>query len=126
MTIQDPHSRITTRILVELENGSRPWLKPWSSGDMATSGRTRPLRTSGEAYRGINVLLLWIEAQASPARSFSPTMPITAPNIWPKCARAIRAICRCLLPRMSNYRCGSVVDVMTSSCTWARRRGPPP
>jgi len=65
MTMQDTHSRITTRILVELENGTRPWLKPWGGGDMATSGRPRPLRASGEAYRGINVLLLWIEAQAS-------------------------------------------------------------
>ena len=65
MTVQDPHSRITTRILTELENGTRPWLKPWSGGDMAASGQARPLRASGEAYRGINVLLLWIEAQAS-------------------------------------------------------------
>jgi len=32
---------------------------------MAGSGRPRPLRASGEPYRGINVLLLWIEAQAS-------------------------------------------------------------
>jgi len=65
MTRQDPHSRITDRILAELEAGTRPWLKPWSGGDMAGSGRPRPLRASGEAYRGINVLLLWIEAQAS-------------------------------------------------------------
>lgn len=32
---------------------------------MAASGRTRPLRATGQPYRGINVLLLWIEAQAS-------------------------------------------------------------
>ncbi|MHA6769736.1 ArdC-like ssDNA-binding domain-containing protein [Sphingobium ummariense] len=62
---QDPHSRITDRILAELEQGTRPWLKPWSGGDMATSGQTRPLRVTGQPYRGINVLLLWIEAQAS-------------------------------------------------------------
>lgn len=65
MTKQDPHSRITDRILAELEQGARPWLKPWSGGDMATSGQTRPLRATGQPYRGINVLLLWIEAQAS-------------------------------------------------------------
>ena len=64
-TKQDPHSRITARILAELEQGTRPWVKPWSGGDMAGSGRTRPLRATGQAYRGINVLLLWIEAQAS-------------------------------------------------------------
>src|SRR3546814_15877048 len=32
---------------------------------MAASGQTRPLRATGQPYRGINVLLLWIEAQAS-------------------------------------------------------------
>lgn len=32
---QDPHSRITDRILAELEQGTRPWLKPWSGGDIA-------------------------------------------------------------------------------------------
>lgn len=65
MTKQDPHSRITNRILAELEQGTRPWLKPWSGGDMAASGQTRPLRATGQPYRGINVLLLWMEAQAS-------------------------------------------------------------
>jgi len=65
MTKQDPHSRITDRILAELEQGARPWIRPWSGGDMAASGQTRPLRATGQPYRGINVLLLWIEAQAS-------------------------------------------------------------
>lgn len=65
MTRQDPHTRITDRILAELEQGTRPWLKPWSGGDMAASGRTRPLRATGQPYRGINVLLLWLEAEAS-------------------------------------------------------------
>lgn len=65
VTRQDPHARITSRILAELEQGARPWLKPWSGGDMAASGRTRPLRATGQPYRGINVLLLWLEADAS-------------------------------------------------------------
>jgi antirestriction protein ArdC len=61
---QDPHTRITERILAELEQGVRPWLKPWSSDALA--GRvTRPLRATGEPYRGINVILLWMEAVAS-------------------------------------------------------------
>lgn len=61
---QDPHTRITERILAELEQGVRPWLKPWSSEALA--GRvTRPLRATGEPYRGINVILLWLEAVAS-------------------------------------------------------------
>lgn len=62
---QDPHSHITDRILAELEQGTRPWLKPWSGGDIAKSSQARPLRATGQPYRGINVLLLWIEAQAS-------------------------------------------------------------
>jgi hypothetical protein len=37
MTKQDPHTRITDRILAELEQGTRPWLKPWSGGDIAFS-----------------------------------------------------------------------------------------
>jgi antirestriction protein ArdC len=64
MTKQDPQTRITDRILAELAQGTRPWAKPWSGGDMA-AGQTRPLRATGQPYRGINVLLLWIEAQAS-------------------------------------------------------------
>lgn len=64
MIKQDAHRRITDRILTELKQGTRPWLKPWSGGDLAGSGRSRPLRATGQPYRGINVLLLWIEAQA--------------------------------------------------------------
>lgn len=61
---QDPYTRITDRILAELDQGVRPWLKPWSSDALA--GRvTRPLRATGEPYRGINVILLWMEAVAS-------------------------------------------------------------
>jgi len=47
--------------LAELKQGTRPWLKPWSGGDMAASGMTRPLGATGQPYRGINVILLWIE-----------------------------------------------------------------
>lgn len=64
-TFTDPHDRITGRILAELEQGTRPWLKPWSGGDIAASRGVRPLRATGEPYRGINVLLLWLEAEAA-------------------------------------------------------------
>ena len=57
----DPYQRITSRILADLEQGVRPWVKPWTTG--AGNGRvTRPLRATGEPYTGINVLLLWMEA----------------------------------------------------------------
>lgn len=60
----DPDSRITSRIVAELEQGTHPWLKPWSGGDLAGNNGCRPLRATGEPYRGINVILLWLEAGA--------------------------------------------------------------
>ena len=60
----DPYARITGRILEQLEQGVRPWTKPWSVEHLG--GRvTRPLRATGEPYQGINVLLLWMEAVAA-------------------------------------------------------------
>ena len=60
----DPYARITGRILEQLEQGVRPWTRPWSVEHLG--GRvTRPLRATGEAYQGINVLLLWMEAVAA-------------------------------------------------------------
>lgn len=57
----DVYTRVTARIIEDLENGVRPWLKPWSATN--TEGRIhRPLRHNGTPYRGINVLLLWGEA----------------------------------------------------------------
>ena len=59
----DLYSRVTDAIIAELENGVRPWTKPWSAEHLA--GRiSRPLRSTGEAYSGINVILLWAESVA--------------------------------------------------------------
>ena len=57
----DVYTRVTDRIIANLEAGTRPWLKPWSvpkNGNVASL----PLRSNGTPYRGINVLLLWGEA----------------------------------------------------------------
>ncbi|MBV9828294.1 MAG: DUF1738 domain-containing protein [Alphaproteobacteria bacterium] len=60
----DLYSRITDRIVADLEKGVRPWLKPWNAAH--TEGRiTRPLRGNGKPYQGINVLMLWGEAVAN-------------------------------------------------------------
>jgi len=57
----DIYTRITDRIIADLENGVRPWLNPWNAGN--TTGRiTLPLRHNGVPYRGINILVLWGEA----------------------------------------------------------------
>lgn len=60
---KDVYARVTDRIVAELEQGIRPWVKPWAAEH--TAGRiTKPLRHNGTPYRGINVLLLWGEAMA--------------------------------------------------------------
>lgn len=59
----DLYTRVTNAIVADLEKGVRPWTKPWSAEHLA--GRiSRPLRSTGEAYSGVNVLLLWAEAVA--------------------------------------------------------------
>jgi antirestriction protein ArdC len=59
----DVYQKITDQIVVELEKGVRPWLKPWNA-EHAEGRIVRPLRANGIPYRGINVLMLWSEAVA--------------------------------------------------------------
>lgn len=61
MPFTDVYTRVTERIMADLEHGVRPWQKPWS-GDIAAERVTRPLRANGVPYRGVNILLLWGEA----------------------------------------------------------------
>jgi antirestriction protein ArdC len=57
----DVYTRITDRIVADLEQGVRTWMKPWNAGN--TGGRImRPLRHNGVPYSGINILMLWAEA----------------------------------------------------------------
>ena len=58
----DVYARVTERIVADLAAGVRPWMKPWSSSGAGSV--SRPLRHNGTPYRGVNVLLLWGEAQA--------------------------------------------------------------
>lgn len=56
----DIYSRVTDKIIADLEQGVRPWVKPWKGGN--TEGRiTLPVRHNGIPYQGINILLLWGE-----------------------------------------------------------------
>lgn len=55
---QDVYTRVTAKIIADLESGVRTWMKPWSGGEASFS---LPLRHCGTPYRGINVLLLWSE-----------------------------------------------------------------
>ncbi|MBP2292967.1 ArdC family protein [Azospirillum rugosum] len=57
----DVYTRVTERIVADLEKGVRPWMKPWDAGNAA--GRiARPLRAAGQPYRGINTVMLWMTA----------------------------------------------------------------
>ena len=60
---KDVYSRVTDKILADLERGVRPWVKPWNAEHLAAR-ITRPLRHNGMPYRGINVVMLWIAAVA--------------------------------------------------------------
>lgn len=57
----DVYQRVTDRIVYDLEQGVRPWIKPWNA-EHAAGRITRPLRHNGQPYNGINVLMLWATA----------------------------------------------------------------
>lgn len=55
----DIYAHVTAEIIAAIEAGTAPWRSPWT-GIRASAGI--PLRANGEAYRGMNVLLLWMRA----------------------------------------------------------------
>ncbi|MCD0462085.1 ArdC family protein [Roseiconus lacunae] len=59
---EDVYTRITNQVIAQLEQGVRPWMKPWNA-EHAAGRITRPLRCNGEAYNGINILMLWESAE---------------------------------------------------------------
>jgi antirestriction protein ArdC len=63
ITRLDLYTRVTDRLVADLERGVRPWMKPWNA-EHAAGRITRPLRHNGQPYRGINILLLWLEAES--------------------------------------------------------------
>lgn len=54
---QDVYTRVTNRIIADLEKGSLTWIRPWSAD--CAGCVSLPLRSDGTPYRGINVLILW-------------------------------------------------------------------
>jgi antirestriction protein ArdC len=60
---KDVYTRVTDRIIADLEQGIRPWMKPWHA-EHAAGKISMPLRHNGIPYRGMNILLLWGEAMA--------------------------------------------------------------
>ena len=46
----DVYSKITGKIIADLEQGVRPWLRPWNA-EHAAGRITRPLRHNGIPYK---------------------------------------------------------------------------
>lgn len=55
----DTYEEVTSAIVTRLEEGTMPWRQGWDGGLQLQM----PHRVTGQAYRGINVLLLWIAAE---------------------------------------------------------------
>ncbi|GAA4468932.1 hypothetical protein GCM10023093_27500 [Nemorincola caseinilytica] len=55
---QDVYTRITNKIIEDLEKGELTWRKPWSSDNLANN-IVRPLRWNDKPYSGINTIILW-------------------------------------------------------------------
>lgn len=53
----DIYDSITAKIVAQLESGVLPWNSQWKKKQSCNS---RPLRSCGTAYQGINVIVLWI------------------------------------------------------------------
>ena len=58
----DVYTRVTNKIVADLERGNLTWLQPWQAGRHQAGPVSRPLRAGGKAYRGVNVLMLWAAA----------------------------------------------------------------
>ena len=52
-------TQVSAQIAEALRRGVRPWQQPWSNA----AALSLPLRSNGAAYRGINILVLWMVAQ---------------------------------------------------------------
>ncbi|MGH0347415.1 ArdC family protein [Sinorhizobium meliloti] len=59
-SIKDTYQRITDAIIEQFEAGTKPWIRPWRGN---SRGSLVPRRATGEAYRGINVLMLWLASE---------------------------------------------------------------
>ncbi|MEW4468493.1 zincin-like metallopeptidase domain-containing protein [Parasphingorhabdus sp. JC815] len=59
-TAISPAEQITAAIIEKLEAGTKPWVQPWRGIPVS-----RPLRSCGTPYKGMNVIWLWMVAETS-------------------------------------------------------------
>lgn len=55
----DLYQEVTDRILAELEQGRFPWVQPWDASHAVCSVGLPKNASTGNAYSGINILILW-------------------------------------------------------------------
>lgn len=60
-SLNDVYTRVTARIIMDLEQGNLTWRKPWNSDHLAGLV-CRPLRWNNISYTGINTIVLWATA----------------------------------------------------------------
>jgi antirestriction protein ArdC len=62
------YETITNTIIQQLEQGVRPWHKPWDSANPSVAFKIPVNATTGKEYKGINIPLLW---QAADDKAFT-------------------------------------------------------
>jgi antirestriction protein ArdC len=60
---KDIHQQVTDTIIKQLEQGTVPWYRPWIPGTQDASYQLPKNYTTGNKYRGINIVLLWAASQ---------------------------------------------------------------
>jgi antirestriction protein ArdC len=68
------YREITAKIIVELEQGIVPWVRPWRSAGQGPSLSLPKNARTNKAYSGVNVLLLW---DALDVRGFASSQWLT-------------------------------------------------
>lgn len=56
---QDIYEQVTSEMVKAIDAGTMPWSPGWTGG-----AASLPLRGTGEAYQGINVIVLWCKAMS--------------------------------------------------------------
>ena len=90
------YEQITNQIIEKLNAGVRPWTKPYEGG-----GFNMPCVT-GEYYKGINVVVLWLATEQC---GFTSPYWMTAPQAY-KLGGSNKGknLCRVLVSKTTNQR----------------------
>ncbi|AUH01849.1 DUF1738 domain-containing protein [Prodigiosinella confusarubida] len=59
----DLYQQVTDKIVAALEKGTAPWRRPWRAAQKPAGSSLPANATTGNAYSGINIPLLWMAAE---------------------------------------------------------------